>query len=383
MLTWSGAAILALLVFGYRLNALVPSLSPQEKSTWNAAGDWHALLADPTNAPYKALLWAAHFLPFDSSLSARLPSAAILLIALVLFVSILHRWHGPRSTVFGFFLFLTSAWLLHVGRFAGPDIMYIVSILALIAVHIGLYDHGDSPLMLYAWLLTNIAVLFVPGMAWFVLFGIALQAGALWSAVRDFKALWQKLLWPVIAFGGLGAIAAAVAYHLALWRTWLGLPEQFAAWQPMLTNIGRVLLAVVYRAPLRPGLWLGQLPILGVFLSLMLLAGVVFYARHFRAARSHLLAGYVVISVVLAALGGAVTLSVLVPTLYLIVVAGIAYVLHFWLRMFPRNQLARGAGIAVVSLAVALACAYNLQQYFVAWPHNPDTAASYHYKLKF
>ena len=82
-------------------------------------------------------------------------------------------------------------------------------------------------------------------------------------------------------------------------------------------------------------------------------------------------------------LGGAVTLSVLVPTLYLIVVAGIAYVLHFWLRMFPRNQLARGTGIAVVSLAVALACAYNLQQYFVAWPHNPDTAALYHYKLKF
>lgn len=372
---------MAIAAYVYRLVSLVPSLSPREQELWNTAGDWHAILNNPINAPYKALVWAAHFLPLSATFSARLPSILLVLAGLALFVVIIHRWYGPRSTVFGFFIFITSAWVLHIGRFAGPDIMYLLAALALIATHIGVYDHGESWLMLYAWLLVNIAVLFVPGMVWFVLFGLVLQAGTLWGSLRNTEGLWRRILWVILALAGLGTIAAAIVYKPELWRQWLGLPGHFASWHIILANAGSAWAAVAYRAPLHAELWLGNLPALGLFMSLMLLAGIAFYARHYRAARSHLLAGYLVLGTALIALGG-VTLSVLIPTLYIIAIAGIAYVLHYWLRMFPRNQLARGTGIAIVGLAIGLSCLYGLQQYFVAWPHNPDTAAAYHYKLK-
>jgi hypothetical protein len=103
--------------------------------------------------------------------------------------------------------------------------------------------------------------------------------------------------------------------------------------------------------------------------------GLVFYIHHWQAQRTHLLFAYVIFGAILVGFGGPVTMSILLPIVYLIATAGTAYTLHFWLRLFPRNPVARSFGIGLMGCLVMLAAFYNLKLYYQVWPHNPDTQA--------
>jgi hypothetical protein len=155
------------------------------------------------------------------------------------------------------------------------------------------------------------------------------------------------------------------------------MPDHFAPWQSTLKQFEDTVQAFVYHGPHNPQLWLGRLPLLDAFLGFMLIAGILFYARHWRATRTRLLLGYFVLGVLLVSLSGAVRLSAIVPIVYLVAIGGVAYVLHFWLNVFPRNPLARGTGIAIVAAIIIFSCLYNVRQYFIAWPHNPEVVTIY------
>jgi hypothetical protein len=272
-------------------------------------------------------------------------------------------------------LFVTSAWFLHIGRFAGLDIEYLTAILALLAVHIGLQDHTNRPLALYAWLIVNLLLLFIPGFVWLVVGSALWQWRTLVTSWRHLDTIWNRLAWSLLALAGSGVLIYVLIRHASLIRQWLGLPEHFEAWQHILQNISQSYTALIYHAPFNPELWVGHLPLLDVFASAMMIMGLIFYALHWRAQRTHLLLGYFALGGILAGISGPVRISILMPVVYLVVTAGTAYALHFWLRMFPRNPLARGVGICLMTCLVLLAALYNLKLYYQVWPHNPDTSA--------
>jgi hypothetical protein len=112
----------------------------------------------------------------------------------------------------------------------------------------------------------------------------------------------------------------------------------------------------------------------------MCLIGAYFYARHLKAPRSRLLASYLVIGWILVALGGPVSLSFMVPLMYVLAAMGIAYLMHEWLAVFPKNPLARVTGITLISLLICFAAFYNLRSYFVSWPHNNTTMTTFVYR---
>ena len=386
LLKWRslGLLLLGLLVAGglllYRLRSLAPNLSPSEQALVTASRGWRIILHDPTNLPLKVLERLTFYIPLHQPvLFARLPSVLIALLGLGLLVYVLHRWYGPRSMVLGFIMFVCSAWFLHVARFTGPDIEYLTGILALLAVQAGLADNDDRPLMLYVWLLTNIILLFIPGMVWFVVLSCVWQWRVLVDAWNSLDTIINRALWSLLPLIALAAIVYGIVRDSALLLPWLGLPSHLtlALWHPILNNLGNTLAAFAFRGPHRPELWLGQLPAIDSFIDIMLLAGILFYAKHWQAARTRLLAAYAVLGVLLIGIGGVVTLSVLVPIAYVIATAGVAYVLHTWLEVFPRNPVARATGIAIVVAVIGLSCVYNLGQYYIAWPHNPETAAIY------
>jgi hypothetical protein len=279
--------------------------------------------------------------------------------------------------VIGFVIMVTSAWFLHVGRFVGVDIEYFAGILSLLAIHVGLYDHDKRRFMIYIWLLTNLILLFIPGFIWFILLSLVWQRAELLVAWHKLSPLVNRVGWLILAAIGVGALIWSFVRTPHLIMTWLGLPQHFAAWTTVLRQLADTLGAFVYHAPQNSQLWLGRLPILNIFLIVMLLAGLVFYAKHWQAIRTRMIASYCLLGVILVSLGGPVNLSVIVPVVYLVIVAGIAYILHFWLSVYPRNPLARGFGFALLSAVIAVSCFYGLQQYFVAWPNNPQTIAVY------
>jgi len=70
---------------------------------------------------------------------------------------------------------------------------------------------------------------------------------------------------------------------------------------------------------------------------------------------------------------GSMTVNVLLPFIYMIIAAGVTYLLGQWMEVFPRNVFARSTGIVLLGFVIALCCVYNFRRYFVAWPTSPTT----------
>lgn len=369
------AALIVTGLLATGLDSIAPHLTATESATIRGSGNLHVILTDPLHLPLKLLQWMALRLPAShETLAARLPGVLLAVTAFCIFLYITRRWYGRRSMVLGCLLFATSAWFLHVGRFAGPDIEYVTGLLALLAVHIGLYDYDDRPLMFYGWLVVHLALLFIPGFVWFVLLSAGWQWRAIVTSWRRTKPAWLRVPWAILLAAGATAVAWPLVMHTGLVRPWLGLTASLPPATTLLRHISNSFTALVWQAPHNPELWLGRLPLLDVFLTVMLAAGCAFYARHWRAPRTRLLASFLLLGGILAGLGQ-VPLSIMLPVAYIVITGGVAYALHFWLRRFPRNPLARGTGIGILALLALVSCGYNLSQYFIAWPHSPDTKA--------
>lgn len=371
------AVLLTATLLSYALGSLVNGLSNREFSFIESSSSAHALVADPRFAPLKLLEWTVGFLPELTPQIMRLPSIVFAAMTLAALVYILRRWYGPRTATFGFIVLVCSAWLLHVGRLATPDVLYLWAIPALLVSHILLRNHSGSKLAFLAWVGLCGLLLYIPGLVWFVLLN------AIWQW-RDLKESWQN-------FRIQTKISMILVFLIILTPLWYSLAIDFAPTrlldltglphdlpQPMdvLRRIGEGLafISVYGKAP--NDIWLNHLPVLDAMLSGAFLTGIYFYAQHWQASRTRLITSFIGLGIILYGLG-VVPFSVVVVLLYLIVAAGIAYILYLWMSVFPRNPIARKFGIFVVIVAVGLSCLYNLRQYFVAWPHHPETSTSF------
>jgi uncharacterized protein YqhQ len=113
----------------------------------------------------------------------------------------------------------------------------------------------------------------------------------------------------------------------------------------------------------------------------MFLLGTYFYSTHARAARTRLIVVLAGIAWLLVGIIGLNAISLVVPVVYLLLAAGIAYILHQWLKVFPNNPIARGIGIGAIMLVVLLTSVYQTRSYFVAWRYNADTSEVFTTKL--
>jgi hypothetical protein len=374
-----GGAVFAGYVLGRNLGGLTPGLSLRELSLDQHTSTLSAILHNPVGLPLTALQWLIGTLPFHGLAWLRLASVLLGLSAIFCMTYIMRRWYGPRTALFGFFLFATSAWLLHVGRLATTDILYLWAIPTLLFAHLILHEHTTSKAGAYSWLLCNLLLLYVPGMVWFVLLNMWWQRAEIIEALQSFKSWLGRI--GLTAFGLL--LLAPLIYGLVVGPAktvgldLLGLPAAIPNIQTLGSNIRDALLFIAVHGNAPDDAWLNHLPILDAFLTITFITGLYFYATHLRASRTRLLGGFMLVGLVLLAVGGPITIGVIVPLLYLIAAAGIAYLLHLWLAVFPRNPLARGFGIGLLSLAVAASCLYGLRQYFVAWPHHPEMQTAF------
>jgi hypothetical protein len=361
------------------ITQLIPGISEREALLNQHTSSLSAISHNPAGLPINLLHWIIGLSPFHGPFWLRTPSIVLALITLLSMVYIMRRWYGPRTMLFGFLLFASSAWFLHVSRLGTTDIMYLLALPLLIAAHIVLHDLTESKLATYFWFVCNLTLLYVPGMAWFVLLNLLLQRTELAKAWSSLKT------WP--ARLGIFAISLLILsplmYGLIVGSTrtagleLLGLPTTLPHLSELGMHLRDAVLFIAIRGNAPTDMWLNHLPILDAFMMVLFIAGVYFYSKHWRAGRTRLLGGFFVYGLLLITLGGSVTISLIVPLLYLIAAAGLAYLLHHWLVVFPRNPLARGFGIGLLSVAVAVSCLYGLRQYFVAWPHHPATQTAF------
>ncbi len=371
-----GVALAYLVVLlTHNLGSLPAGLSTAELQNLNAMGNWHSFLTNPFYAPHGLLLFVLQVLGVKSLLAFRSVSVLWALVCVLLFFSTLRIWFSKRVAVLGTVLLASSTWFLILARTMTPEIMQ-TSLVALLAVGGWLrYSRARIvPLLIGA---TLVAVLcYIPGMIWFILLAAMWQRRAIKSALEEapFVVVMAATFWLILL---IAPLLYGMVRNPHLLQTWAGLPTYFQGAGTMLRNAINIPSALFFRAPLKPGLWVGRLPLLDIFSAVMFMLGVYNFLFLRKLDRAKVLLGIAVLTTILITLGGQVTLTVLLPAVYIMVASGIDLLLNQWFSVFPRNPLARGLGMAIMVSLVVATCAYHITRYYRAFLLSPTTKEVY------
>lgn len=355
----------------WQLQPLTNGYSANELQTMRASSSLTYIFHHPINAPFTLLAHALLLLD-NHLLMLRLTSVIFGLTTISIFFWLVRHWHDERSAFLGTLVFGTSAWFVHGARLGTPDVLLLL-LLALVACGTWLKQRPRA-VPLFACFILAAGLAYVPGMIWFI------AAGVVWRW-KTIDKIFNKQLW-MVSLGALLLLVTLAPLGWAIYKTphiakeLVGLPLN--GWPQVLPTIRSIVEVPVYiflRGPFAPEHWVGRVPLLDAFSVAMCCIGAYLYARHFKLARAKATLTILAIGTILSGLGGAVSLTLLVPFLYLLVATGIGFMLDRWWVVFPRNVIAQGIGLGLVGLAVLVSCWYSLTAYFVVWPNTPTTKA--------
>lgn len=361
-----------------QLGSLTPGASPRENLIFSPHQSinysWRRALGLPFTLAQLLVGLAFHH---HDLLISRLPAALVGLLTLPLFFWLLRRWYGLRVAALGVAMLGTSAWFLHVNRVATIDGSYALALVVLMLLCSFLHTPTRR---LAGWYLCSLLLgllLYMPGFVWLV-------AWLIYCERTNLVAAWRKLFKADSRGVSVGLfvvpllpLAHALATNNSLLKPWLGLPARWPSALTWFKNCGLIVWHLFVHGYGDPLYNVGRLPLVGIFITVMFLIGLYFYGSRISASRSRWLAGLWLISSLLVALGGPVSLSLFLPLVFVVAAGGMGYLLQLWLKVFPLNPLARGLGLGLIIVALGFSAAYGLRQYFVAWPNDPAVRQSF------
>ncbi len=362
--------ITALGLLGYHLLRLVP-FGPNEQAQHLGSATMSAIKNDISFGPLKGAQITLLKIT-ENDIYMRLASVAVALVAALILYAMLRKWYTARVSFLTSIMFITSSWFLHQGRLVNLDVLYLITAPAVLVAFMLLISKRNSrKLPIVAILLA--LTLYTPGTWPFIIFVAVVLRKHIISAL---KVISRKV--KLISAGLFLVILAPLVYSFVVKSEqivrWLGLDihQTFSA-----HAIGSHLLAIpkqlLYHGPADAGIWLVGTPVFDIMTTALIVLGSYAYVTGHYASRQTLVFGMLIIAVILIGIGNVTTLSLLIPVLYLVVANGIAYMLQSWFTVFPRNPVARPIGLAILCIVIAGSCFYQLNRYFVAWPHAANT----------
>jgi len=369
-------ALIAYLLYFRHLGTLLPGYSAPELHAYLSSANWHAIAANPLNAPFTIPVWALTAVAHHHLLMTRIVAACYGILAVLAFFFIIRPWYSFRIASLGAILFATSAGFLHAARLGTPQILQM-GVLALLAAAIWYKRSHHRSIVSYAVLGVCALLWYVPGMVWFELLGCVLIWPSLWGQIRRTAAL---------NLAGCAALFVAVLTPLILaslhkpqlWLAVAGLPHNLDALSHTGVNLLHNAAAIGIHGKGNPLSWVGHAPLLDAAERVLLALGAYAYLYRERSLRAFFTATAAVISLVLISFGNGVGFACLVPLLYLFIVHGLDHLLGRWFAVFPRNPIARLTGVTVICILLLFSILYQVRVYFVAWPHNAATRQTFH-----
>lgn len=366
-------SVLALLT--YRLGSLVPGFSTNEQQAIVISKSIESIVNNPLFAPHSFLQYIGLKTGHFGFWAMRLPSVAMALACAVAFYFVVLKWFNFRVATITTVLFITSSWFITLGRIATPEIS-TMSLMIPLAYAIWLPKTKRPLLALIIGAFVVTGMLYIPGFVWFAV------AGIIWQR-KNILHIWRNSRTPAlfVIFGCLALLAPliiALAGSSDLAKEYIGLPVNVSETiREVPKNIALTPVRLIIRGPVDASTNLGQLPLLDFFTTVMAIIGAYAYAVHRKLRRSKLLFAVLVFGTVLASLGGAVSLAVLLPFIFLLVAGGIHFMLEQWFKIFPYNPLARSLATILVFVALATTVFYHINRYYIAWPQAPVTKQTY------
>jgi hypothetical protein len=369
-----GAFILLFLLI-FRLSSLLGGMSQSEIRSINSSSNINNIINNGLNDPYNFLQFLVHQFASTSIFGFRLVSVILTIPVLIFFFIHLRHRYGKYTAPMATILLGSSAWVLHSSRTATPDIL-LIYIIGLLWYYSYLRSSKNYTRILLFGIILLSVLFYVPGLIWFIALFIYWQRHILKALISKvdknqaigFYALGTILLIPLI-FGLIITPRNIV--------TFLGLPSS----SPNLLISAKTFILIPYnlfiRMPYNPAQWLTRVPVLDAFSSGLFIIGIFILIKEWKSNYSKGLIVSFVLGAILYSLGGPVSLSVLIPTTYLIIASGLGYIIDEWFRVFPRNPISRFFGISILSIAILCVFIYQTRNYFIAWPNSSYVKSYY------
>ncbi len=326
-------------------------------------------------APYYLVMMIPQYLHRYGLFSIRSVGASVGFFSAVIFFYVCWRWWGSLIATLGTLLFISSFWFLQLSRNSGPIILDVLA--AMIIILLGFVVRNkkrhDTKTLLSA--LLAIVLLYIPGIVWFVIIALILQRKLV---AEEFKKLPTQVKF-IIPLAGIIFIFPLIhigVTNFSEFKTILGLPQMFSL-KVIAKNLYEWPLIIFVRNNNLNGFSIGHLPMLSIFIDVMFVLGLYWIWLKRKLDRFYLLGATIIISWILYALGGPVSVYLALPFIMCIAVTGLAFMLGQWFTIFPRNPVARTTGMLILVIAVAVVCWFNINQYFIAWPHSINTISIY------
>lgn len=379
LLIFGGVAIIVGLFFSFRLGSLAPGASEVERDYIQTVSSGREIVKHPLYAIHKIPVYALFKLDVSSLTAYRAVSAAFASLAVISCFFVLREWFSNRIAAMGAGLFLTSAWILHTGRLATPEASYLL-LMPLLWAAVWLYNTTlrKTALLLLSFLCA--ASFYIPAFGWLLLLTAIWQHKVIWEELSAVP-WWFRSICGLILVAGLAPLVWAGVNSPRDLLLASGLPAELPSLKSIGTNLLSVPESLFVRGPNNPVLWLGRLPLLDIFSTAMLALGLYSLRYHLRLVRSQLLICSSVLLIVLIALGGPVTITVLMPAVYMLIAGGVAFMLQQWFAVFPINPIARTTATTLLSVSVLLVAFYHINHYFIAWPLAPQTKQAFSHTL--
>lgn len=387
---WRGVVVsiliagIAALTLSLQLNSLVPGQNRFETETLNSIATFPKPWQKAVNAPYTIPAYVLGNLMNNPLQAARIVSVIYGLFATALVFTIIRFWFNARAATVGTLLFVTSSWLLHTTHQATPLILLIFGPLLLLAPLAWLLRTKQAKKTAFFVLVAAIGIAaYIPYMFWI----IAAVLGLI--VVFERKLLSNFKTWQIVAAGSLYGVLLlplfiSLVQHPGQLHALLGIPAILPSPEIYAKQLLYTITMIVFRSAPLPELHLGSLPMLDIFAAAMLGLGIYHFSTRIHCRRSIILLSSTVLMLILVPLSPAYQISatVLMPLVYILVIAGIVELLNQWYSYFPRNPWARNFGVSLIVIAIGFASFYHLQRYFIAWPNTPETKAVYMVKSK-
>lgn len=379
ILAFAAVALVVGGIFSFQIGSLTQGVSQPEKTYITSVDSGNKLLKDPLYAPHKVPVYALFRLGIERVGAYRAISALFACAAVVSCFFILKEWYSNRIAVLGTWLFLTSAWILHVGRLATPEASYLLT-MPFLWTAVWLYNTTLRKSAVLLLSLFAAVCVYVPGLVWLIVVAAIWKRKLLWKELRAVP-VWFLV---ICGFGMLIVLLPLVLASISAPRQLLiaaGLPQDIPNIKDLGNNILSIPAYLFARGPQDAVRWLGRLPLLDAFSAVMLIIGMYSLRYHFRLVRIQLLAGSALLLGLLIILGGPVTVTALMPVVYIVIAAGIAFMLQQWFAVFPYNPIARTIATTLISVVVLLVSYYHISHYFIAWPQTPATRQVFRHSL--
>lgn len=326
-----------------------------------------------TNLPYQALQQASFHLFGVHDFSIKLPSLILAFITAVGVVLLLRQWFKANIAVLsaviaittGQFMFIAQSgtanilyvlwpvWLMLIGTYIAKKVgnRFLWKTLFFVIAALSLY----TPLSIYPLLALAMASILHPHLRYIVrsLPKVKMLLGIILALI-----IVSPLVLGVIKSPGLGLSLLGVPAQLPdIFANVNTLASQYLGfWQPSATNL--------------------MTPVFGLGSVIIICLGIYRLVRTRESTQSYLIIIWLVCLIPILVTNPLYTSVTFLP-LVLLMATGLASLLSYWYRLFPRNPYARIAGLIPLIVLISALVLTGLERYAYGYLYDPNTVPNF------